>query len=62
MDIVFFPSVPQLRAWLRKNHAACTELWIGLYKKDSGKPSVTYPEAWDEALCFGWIAGVRKKG
>jgi uncharacterized protein YdeI (YjbR/CyaY-like superfamily) len=48
------------RKWLEKNHAKETELLVGFYKKDSGKPSVTYPEALDEALCFGWIDGVRR--
>jgi uncharacterized protein YdeI (YjbR/CyaY-like superfamily) len=57
---VYFASSADFREWLQKNHAACTELLVGFYKKSSGKASITYPEALDEALCFGWIDGVRK--
>lgn len=57
----YFRSAGALRAWFRANHARATELWIGFYKKGTGKPSVTYPEALDEALCVGWIDGVRKR-
>jgi uncharacterized protein YdeI (YjbR/CyaY-like superfamily) len=60
MQAVFFPSSSDFRRWLRDEGLKCSELWIGLYKKSSGKPSITYPEAVDEALCFGWIDGVRK--
>ena len=60
MSIVYFPSSSDFRAWLEVNHAKCDELWVGFYKKASGRPSVTYSEALDEALCFGWIDGVRK--
>lgn len=49
-----------MRRWLRQNHASADELWIGFYKKGSGKPSVTWPESVDEALCFGWIDGLRQ--
>jgi uncharacterized protein YdeI (YjbR/CyaY-like superfamily) len=56
----FFASPEKLRAWLEKNRATRDELWVGFHKKDSGKPSVTWPEAVDEALCFGWIDGIRK--
>lgn len=56
----FFRSPAELRAWLRKHHAAASELWIGFYKKDSDRVGVTYPQALDEALCHGWIDGVRK--
>ena len=44
-----------------KNHDRTGELWIGYYRKDSGRPSITWPESVDEALCFGWIDGIRKK-
>jgi uncharacterized protein YdeI (YjbR/CyaY-like superfamily) len=44
-----------------KNHERTTELWVGYYRKDSGRPSITWPESVDEALCFGWIDGIRKK-
>jgi len=56
----FFASPTEWRAWLEKNHAAEQELWVGFYKRDSGRPSITWPEAVDGALCFGWIDGVRK--
>jgi uncharacterized protein YdeI (YjbR/CyaY-like superfamily) len=56
----FFKTAAQFRAWLQKHHDNTTELWLGMYKKGSGRPSVTYKEALDEALCFGWIDGVRK--
>lgn len=57
---VFFTTPAAFRAWLRRNHGTATELWIGFHKKASGLPSITYPEALDEALCYGWIDGVRK--
>jgi len=56
----FFKSQSEFRAWLEKSHATETELLVGFYKKGSSKPSITYPEALDEALCFGWIDGVRR--
>jgi len=60
MRVIFFQSPADFRAWLDAGHQKCLELWVGFYKKSSGKPSITYPEAVDEALCFGWIDGVRK--
>ena len=57
----FFRTAADFRSWLQANHATATELWVGFYKKDSGKPSVTWPESVDEALCFGWIDGIRKQ-
>src|SRR6187397_2994804 len=56
----FFVNQSDFRKWLRKNHKTKTELLVGFYKIDSGKPSVTWPQSVDEALCFGWIDGVRK--
>ena len=56
----FFETPAAFRAWLKTNHRTAKELWVGFYKKGSGKPSITWPEAVDEALCFGWIDGVRK--
>ncbi|HSK17616.1 MAG TPA: YdeI/OmpD-associated family protein [Longimicrobiales bacterium] len=56
----FFRDSDQLRAWLAKHHASRSELWVGLYKKGSGQPSITWPELVDQLLCFGWIDGVRK--
>ncbi len=60
MKPVFFPSPQHLRVWFEKNHAEETELLVGFFKKGSGKPSVTWPESVDEALCVGWIDGLRK--
>jgi uncharacterized protein YdeI (YjbR/CyaY-like superfamily) len=57
----FFSTPAAFRAWLERNHDSASELMIGFHKKSSGKKSITYPEALDEALCFGWIDGVRKK-
>jgi uncharacterized protein YdeI (YjbR/CyaY-like superfamily) len=56
----FFASPAEWRAWLEKHHAHKQELWVGFYKRDSGRPSITWPEGVDGALCFGWIDGVRK--
>ncbi|HEV7429218.1 MAG TPA: YdeI/OmpD-associated family protein [Thermoanaerobaculia bacterium] len=57
----FFATPADFRKWLAKNHASATELLVGFYKKDSGKPSITWPESVDEALSFGWIDGVRRR-
>jgi len=56
----FFKTPADFRKWLQKNHASVDELWVGYYKKDSGRASITWPESVDEALCFGWIDGIRK--
>jgi len=56
----FFPSPAEWRAWLEKHHADHEELWVGFYRRGSGRPSITWPESVDGALCFGWIDGVRK--
>jgi uncharacterized protein YdeI (YjbR/CyaY-like superfamily) len=60
MDVQFFASPSMLRAWLEENHARATELQIGFYKTKSGRAGISYAEALDEVLCFGWIDGVRK--
>jgi uncharacterized protein YdeI (YjbR/CyaY-like superfamily) len=60
MNVVFFKSPRDFRRWLKTEHQKTGELWVGFYKKATGTPSITYPEALDEALCFGWIDGVRK--
>jgi uncharacterized protein YdeI (YjbR/CyaY-like superfamily) len=57
---VFFATPAKFRAWLQKNHARISEQWVGFHKKDSGRPSITWPESVDQALCFGWIDGLRK--
>ncbi len=56
----FFSSQNEFRKWLEKNHTQKSELVVGFYKVDSGKPSMTWSESVDQALCFGWIDGVRK--
>jgi uncharacterized protein YdeI (YjbR/CyaY-like superfamily) len=56
----FFPTPPDFRAWLEAHHDKFPDLLVGFYKKGSGKPSITWPESVDAALCFGWIDGVRK--
>lgn len=60
LKIEFFQSPGDFRKWLEKHHATDRELWVGYYKKSSGQPSMTWPESVDEALCFGWIDGIRK--
>lgn len=55
----FFPTPSAFRKWLQKNHQTTTELVVGFYKVHTGKPSITWPQSVDEALCFGWIDGVR---
>src|SRR5215471_11947784 len=57
-----FPDAGSFRSWLKKNYATATELLVGFHKISTGKKSIAYPEALDEALCFGWIDGVRKSG
>ncbi len=60
MKPTFFESPAEFRAWLQKHHRTATELWVGYRKKKTGKPSITWQESVDEALCFGWIDGIRK--
>jgi uncharacterized protein YdeI (YjbR/CyaY-like superfamily) len=55
----FFTTQAEFRAWFEANHEAAAELLVGFYKRGSGQPSITWPESVDEALCFGWIDGVR---
>ena len=57
----FFRTAAEFRTWLRRHHATAAELLVGFYKKSSGKPSITWPESVDEALCYGWIDGIRKR-
>lgn len=59
MKIKYFKSPVEFRKWL-KNHEAKRELWVGYYKKSSRRLTLTWPESVDEALCFGWIDGIRK--
>jgi uncharacterized protein YdeI (YjbR/CyaY-like superfamily) len=60
MAVQFFRTPADLRKWLQKHHASAVELWVGYYKVASGKASITWQESVDEALCFGWIDGIRK--
>jgi len=56
----FFKTPSAFRKWLESHQATAKELWVGFYKKGSSKPSIDWPESVDEALCFGWIDGIRK--
>lgn len=56
----FFRSAAEFRRWLERNHDRTPVLWLGFWKKDSGRKGITYEEAVDEALCFGWIDGLVK--
>jgi uncharacterized protein YdeI (YjbR/CyaY-like superfamily) len=57
----FFESPAAFREWLERHRQEAQELWVGFYKVGSGRPSITWPESVDEALCFGWIDGVRHR-
>jgi uncharacterized protein YdeI (YjbR/CyaY-like superfamily) len=59
-DPVFFPTPADLRAWLEANHETASELWVGMYRKGTGRPSVAWQDVVDECLSFGWIDGIRK--
>ena len=59
-NIKFFKNQSELRHWFEKNFDKKTEQWIGFHKTKSGKASITWPQSVDEALCFGWIDGIRK--
>ena len=58
-DVRFFATPEELRDWFDANHETADELWIGYYRKATGRPSVDWSQAVDEALCVGWIDGVR---
>lgn len=57
---MFFPEPADFRVWLEEHHTSADYLWVGYYKKATGKPSVTWEDTVDEALCYGWIDGIRK--
>lgn len=57
---IFFETTKAFRAWLERHHAEADELTVGYYKKGTGRLSITWPESVDEALCYGWIDGVRR--
>ena len=60
MKPTFFRNQKELRKWFEKNHKNEKEIWVGFYKKDSGKANFTWSQSVDQALCFGWIDGIRK--
>ncbi|TFH66902.1 MAG: hypothetical protein E4G90_01140 [Gemmatimonadales bacterium] len=60
-DVTHFDSPAAFRAWLKNHHADRDELWVGYWKKATRHPSITWEESVDEALCFGWIDGIRKR-
>lgn len=60
MEPIFFKTPADFRAWLEKNFDQIDEQWVGYYKKATKIPSITWPESVDQALCFGWIDGLRK--
>ena len=60
-DVQFFATPDELRAWLEAHHDIADELWLGYHRKASGRPTVTWEQVVDEALCYGWIDGVRQR-
>ena len=61
MEALFFETPAKFRAWLAKHHATATEIGVVFHKKDSGKPTMTWSDAVDQALCFGWIDSVARR-
>ena len=61
MNPQYFATPEEWRAWLAQHHATAPDLWVGFYKRGTGRPSLTWPESVDQALCFGWIDGVRRR-
>lgn len=61
MKPTFFATPAEFRAWLVAHHTSATELLVGFHKRESGRASLSWPESVDEALCFGWIDGVRRR-
>ena len=59
MNVTFFATPAEFRAWLEQHHAGETELLVGFWKNATGRPTITWSQSVDEALCFGWIDGVR---
>jgi uncharacterized protein YdeI (YjbR/CyaY-like superfamily) len=60
-NVQHFSSPSDFREWLEENHSTGNELWVGYWKKGTGRKSVTWPQTVDEALCFGWIDGIRRR-
>jgi uncharacterized protein YdeI (YjbR/CyaY-like superfamily) len=61
MKAAHFRNAAEFRRWLEKHHDTATELWVGFYRQGCGKTGMSYAEAVDQALCYGWIDGIRKK-
>jgi len=61
IEPMYFPTPAAFGAWLKRHHATATELLVGYWKTGTGKPSMSWPDSVDEALCYGWIDGVRKR-
>lgn len=59
-ELHFFESAAAFRRWLTRHHAKKAAVWVGFHKKATGKPTLSWPESVDEALCYGWIDGIRK--
>jgi uncharacterized protein YdeI (YjbR/CyaY-like superfamily) len=57
---IFFEAPEDFRAWLSASHDSAEVQWVGFWKKATGKPSITWPESVEQALCFGWIDGLRR--
>ena len=60
-DAMYFRGAAEFRRWLVKHHASATELLVGFHKRETGEASLTWPESVDEALCVGWIDGIRRR-
>lgn len=61
VGVTYFESPATFGAWLEENHTEADSLWVGYWKKHTGRPSQTWEESVDEALCFGWIDGIRQR-
>jgi uncharacterized protein YdeI (YjbR/CyaY-like superfamily) len=60
-NVHYFPTPDDFRAWLDAHHATAAELWVGYYRKGSGRTNLTWQESVDQALCYGWIDGIRQR-
>lgn len=60
-DVKFFETTEELRDWFDANHETTADLWLGYHRKATGKPTISWSDAVDEALCVGWIDGIRKR-
>jgi uncharacterized protein YdeI (YjbR/CyaY-like superfamily) len=61
LDAIYFDDAAAFRAWLERHHETARELWVGYYRKSTGRPTLTWQDSVAEALCFGWIDGIRRK-